>query len=380
MIACGLAVSMGIFSPIIAQPKSQPKKPAAKKGSANNSQGLSVFNVGLSAGSFNPSRGEKVDLLYSLSRPANVTIQVFDADQHLVRTLASKATRKAGRNKESWDGKDVDGKVTPNEAYFFCIEAEDSSQNKAVFDPITFSGGEFADITQGQVSRQTGTINYKLSQPSRVLLRVGIPGSGLLKTVVDWEPRPTGEITEYWNGKDDDGVINVWELKNHRMVLSYMTLPVASVITFGNNQYDFRHYKTKMAGSRPKKEQRPMTNSRQISPHFWKSRLTDRAFKVRLIFPEYDRAGNNTVPSVKDRLMLRVDVPEQDKAVLQNQQFEIILFVNTVFHAEEERGYLPFNYPWELKNLPPGEHVLMVNIISFGDQIGVGSRKIKVVK
>jgi hypothetical protein len=31
-------------------------------------------------------------------------------------------------------------------------------------------------------------------------------------------------------------------------------------------------------------------------------------------------------------------------------------------------------------NLPAGEHVLTVNIITFGDQIGVGSRKIKVVK
>jgi len=79
-------------------------------------------------------------------------------------------------------------------------------------------------------------------------------------------------------------------------------------------------------------------------------------------------------------VLARIEVSDKDREVLTYQQFEIILFVDTVFHAEEERGYLPFNYPWELKNLPPGEHVLSVNIITFGDQIGVGSRKIKIVR
>lgn len=372
----GPLVLIGMSSHVNAQSK----RPGMKSGVASNSQGLSVFGVGLSAVSFNPSRGDKVELRYSLSRAANVTIQIFDADQHLVRTVASKASRKAGRNKEVWDGKDLEGRVAPNEAYFFCIEAEDTSKGKVIFDPVTFSGGEFADITQGQASRQTGTISYKLSQPSRVLLRAGIPGSGLLKTIVDWEPRPAGEITEYWNGKDEDSVINVWELKNHRLILSYMTLPEASVITFGNSQHDYRTYKTKFANSRPKKEERPMANTRQISPHFRKSRLTDRALKVRLVFPELDKGGNNAVPTVRNRVLVRVEVPEQDRGILLNQQFEVILFVDTAFHAEEERGYLPFNYPWEIQNLPAGEHVLTVNIITFGDQIGVGSRRIKVVK
>jgi hypothetical protein len=96
-------------------------------------------------------------------------------------------------------------------------------------------------------------------------------------------------------------------------------------------------------------------------------------------FPELDKGGSS-IPTVKDRLVVRVDVPQKDRDVLLNQQYEIIMFVDTVFHAEEERGYLPFNYSWELKDLPPGEHVLTTNIITFNDQIGVGSRKIRVVR
>jgi hypothetical protein len=123
-----------------------------------------------------------------------------------------------------------------------------------------------------------------------------------------------------------------------------------------------------------------MANARKISPHFLKSRLTDRAFKVQLTFPELEQAQDNSIPVVKDRILVRVDVSEKDRYILQNQQYEIILLADTVFHAEEERGYLPFNFPWELKDLPAGEHLLTVNIVTFGDQIGVGSRKIKVVK
>src|SRR5258706_2985914 len=44
-----------------------------------NSQGLSLFGVTLSAPSFNPSRGDKVECRYNLSRDAPVTVKRFDA-------------------------------------------------------------------------------------------------------------------------------------------------------------------------------------------------------------------------------------------------------------------------------------------------------------
>lgn len=345
-----------------------------------NSQGLSIYGVSLSTISFNPSHGDKIECRYNLSRDARLTVKVYDADQQLVQTLTSDSQRKAGQNKETWDGRDMDGQVVPNEAYFFCVEAKDSADNQVVYDPVTFSGGESADLTQGQFSRDNGTLSYKLSQPSRVLMRAGIPGSALLKTVVDWKPRVAGEITEYWNGKDENNLIDVWNMQNYLLILTYMTLPETSVITVGNDKYDYRTYKAGLKTPRPVKEERAMMNARKLSPHFLKSRVTDRAFKVRLTFPELDKAESNNIPDVKDKLLIRVEIPDEDKDVPLNQQYEIILFMDSVFYAEEERGHLPFNYPWELTNLPAGEHVLTVNVITYGDQIGIGSRKIKVVK
>ena len=123
-------------------------------------QGLKIFNVAVSASSFNPSRGETARLSYHLSQSAAVTVKVFDADFELVRVLAERAHREGGMSSEGWDGRDLDGKVVPNEAYLFTIEAEDPSGSKAVYDPVTFSGGEGFDISEAKFDRSAGTLTY----------------------------------------------------------------------------------------------------------------------------------------------------------------------------------------------------------------------------
>jgi len=347
-------------------------------GELSAQEGLKIFDVAVSASSFNPSRGESAKLNYRLSQSAAVTVKVFDADLELVRVLTEKAPRKAGLISEVWDGKDLDNKVVPNETYFFTIEAEDPSGSKAVYDPVTFSGGEGFDIGQAQFDRAAGTLTYKLSGPSRVLIRVGIPGSALLKTLVDWEPRVRGEITEYWNGKDEDNLIDVWKYPKFKILITGFSLPESSVISFGNSAYDYRTYRAGLASNRPKKEQRSFTNQRKLSPHFLSSRLESRSFKAHLDLPQ--TPGAQIAPEVKGKLLVRVDVPDKDRELLLKQKFEIIFFVDTIYVAEEERAYVPFNYPWELGQFPEGEHILTVNFVTAKGQMGVGSTKVKVVK
>jgi hypothetical protein len=340
--------------------------------------GPTVSNVSISSTSFNPSRGEKVTLSYTLSAPADVTVSVFDAELDLVRVVRDRLKQQGGAQKVEWDGRDLDGKIVPNEAYFFTIEASGGSGASA-YDPVTFSGGEPFDLGRAQVSRETGTLVYQLSQPSRVLVRIGIPGSSLLRTLVDWQPRVQGEITEYWNGRDQDDIINVYE-KKYTVLIAYHTLPDTSVITFGNTATDFRSYKSPLRGKRPAKPSRPMANARKLSPQFMKRLSTFRDFRVSISFPELDKGHVSDVPVVRDRVMVRIDVPDAEREVIAGRQYEVILFANTTYFAEEERGYIPFNFPWELKQLPPGEHVLSVNVVTFDGQIGIASRRIRIVR
>jgi len=340
----------------------------------------SLFDVALSRRSFNPSRGETVALSYTLSTASTVTVRVFDADRDLVRVVVDRARQPAGVQRAVWDGRDLDGRVVPNEAYVFTVEAGGSTGADAVYDPITFSGGEPFDLGTAQVSRETGTLTYRLSQPARVLVRIGIPGSALLRTLVDWEPRTQGEITEYWNGRDRDNLIDVISKPNYTVLITYFTLPDASVVTFGSGGADYRAYKAQMRSKRPPKPARPMANTRRLSPSFLAPRATDRDFQATIRFPELDKGDTPAVPTIRDRVLARIDVPGADRAVLAGRQFEIILFADTTYVAEEERGYVPFNFPWDLRQLPPGEHVLTVNIVTFDGQIGIGSRRIRVAR
>jgi hypothetical protein len=340
----------------------------------------SIYNVSVSPGSFNPSRGDKVTLAYSLSGPAAVSVKVFDADSELIRIVTDQARQSAGANTATWDGRDVDGRTVPNEAYFFTIEARAANGNETVYDPVTFSGGEPFDLGKAQVSREAGTLTYRLSQPSRVLIRIGVPGSALLRTLVDWQPRAQGEVTEYWNGRDQDNLINVADNPNYTVLIAYYTLPDASVIAFGNNATDYRSYKAQHRGKRPSKPVRPIANARKLSPQFMAQSATFRDFKVTIGFPELDKGNPQSIPTVRDRVLVRIDIPEADREVIAGRQYEIILFADTTYFAEEERGYVPFNFPWELGRLPPGEHVLTVNIVTFEGQIGIGSRRIRVVR
>ena len=345
-----------------------------------SSQNL-IENLVLSKVTFNPSNGESIALSMTVADGVNVVVlDVMAPDRSVVRRLGSLARVPKSQNRftVSWDGKDDQGRVVPNEAYYFRVTADTKGGAQKVIDPVEFSGGEFGDVSTGSISRRSGTISYRLSQPSRVLIRAGIPGSALLKTIVDWEPRDAGSVTDYWNGKDEDNLIDVFGQKEHRVIVSYYTLPANSVIARGNSKVTFAEYQR----TRRNRSQLPypeFSNGRKVSPHFRKDRTFDRSFRVKVEFPDLDpRAA--VITSGAPKLIIRLDVDEQDRRLLLSQQYEVILFVDGIFYAEEERGYLPFRYPFEISSLSVGDHVITANIITFGDQVGIGSRKIKVVR
>ena len=56
-------------------------------------------------------QGGGIPYTYRLPSEANVTLGIFDAQGHLIRSLVRDAHRRAGANTDCWDGKDQDGAV-----------------------------------------------------------------------------------------------------------------------------------------------------------------------------------------------------------------------------------------------------------------------------
>jgi len=338
---------------------------------------LSKINV--SKSSFNPSQGEEVAIYYTLSEPAKVTVNIYDPDQGFIRALISEESIKQGDQTIIWDGKDMDGKVVPNESYFFTIIGEDEKGSKEIYDPTTFSGGVGQDITAADINPQDQTITYKMPEMGRVMIRMGIQGGPLLNTLVDWEPRTNGVVTEYWNGKDTDNLIDLYNHPKFKMIISYFTLPENSVITYGNKTMVYREYKKSHTVDRPKNPERT-TSILKSSPHYRLPRTEDYVPDIKMDFVNTQGTNNDGNVILKGKTLVKVDLDEKDKVLFKNQQFEIVFFLDHNFYAEDETGYAPFNWVWDLSNVNEGEHIFTVNLSSFKDQVGVLSLKVRVIK
>lgn len=343
--------------------------------------GRILSKVKISKTYFNPSVGEEVAIFFSLSQPAKVTLSLYDPDNGLIKTIADRKMKKAGRATIIWDGRDQDKIIVPDEAYYFTIKIEAADGRIEIYDPTIFSGGIENDITEADIDAESQTINYKLPQMGRVCIRMGTRGGPLLNTLVDWKPRVAGEITESWNGKDKDNVIDLINEPKFKMLITSFTFPENSIITYGNNDYSFREYKTTMATARPIKKERARKDesSLNISLHYRLPRTIDFTPQILISFPK-SNPDQDDIPLLSGKSLVKVELDERDKPYFINQQFEVCFFLDNEFYTEAEMGYLPYNWLWDLNSVKEGKHILTVNVSTFRDQIGTCTKKIRVAK
>ncbi|MFC6671371.1 flagellar hook assembly protein FlgD [Marinobacterium aestuariivivens] len=346
-------------------------------GALAESASQAISDTTINSNAFNPSLGEQVVLTYTLAQPDTVSVRVYDPDGGLVSTVLEGVEQAAGAQEISWDGLDIDSKVVPDEAYTFVVE----TTTGALYDPTTHSGGVVGDITEARFN-EDGTVLYNLPAAARTLIRLGVHNGPMLKTLVDWKPRVAGEITEYWDGYDEDNRYKLRGAKDFSALITYVTLPDATVITYGNKEETYRDYKLGRAQGRAQKPDRPRRSGAELElrpeglvPPAWA-----RSPRVDMTFPQLSGVEKDDVPEVQDAIDIHISVNPDDLDHLLQDQFEIIFFLDNVFFAEAERGYLPLNWRWELQQIPPGEHVLTANVSSFTGQVGVASRKIKIVR
>jgi hypothetical protein len=341
--------------------------------------GKLLKDIKVSKSSFNPSQKGSVKLSFNIVKSAKVTVRVYDPDHGLIKALAVSEKMPSGNHDVRWDGTDLSGAVVPDEAYFFTVVAEGESGLKEIYDPTMFSGGKEQDITAASIDPYTHAINYIMPEMGRVMIRLGIQSGPLMYQLVDWKPRVKGQITEHWNGKDKDNVVDIYQHPKFKMIISYFTFPGNSVITYGNKKTNYRDYKNAVADQQEEKPERQKSAER-LSHHYKLARTVDYSPTLTLKFANVKGTDENGIPVLSGKTLVKVELDEKDKPIFEKHPFEVVFFLNHQFYAEDETGYTPFNWVWNLSSVSEGEHLLTVNLTSFNDQIGVLSRKVKVVK
>jgi hypothetical protein len=343
-----------------------------------NLSGNAIIDFKLSASSFNPSAGDSAAITYRLVKNEPVSLSIVDQDGFAIRTILSNAVRPQNTPcREMWDGKDDKGVIVPNEAYYPVISVKQETLN-----PLLCNGGIEIKGTDIHYIPEQQVISYSLEKPSRILVRAGIWKGAMLKMLVDLEPRLNGNVTEPWNGKDNDNLQYLYSLDKPISLPVYgYTLPQPSVIAYGNSKITYIAYRLK---NDPKPEKNYSLDSlylskHNISKHYMQSIVYDHCPKFTVSFPENSERDSSGVPVLRGKALVRVEVDPEYITYL-GEQYEITFFIDNEFYAEEEVGYTPYNWLWRLNNIAEGNHILSVSLISFKDRANQKSVKIRIAK
>lgn len=345
---------------------------------------LTVFlSLGASAGvtlksvertEFSPARGEQTIFSVSADEAGDLVLRLVSGDGDIVRELMLQGAG-AGIHEFKWDGRDQVGNVVPDEAYTPVAVLRRSGVADYVDDPRTHSGGEV--ITDLHVSAApSGDISYTLPAPARVMVRVGVKGGAMLRSLATWVARPEGRNLQRWNGFDADGLI---DLRNDRLAIlvTAFRLPQFSVIATGNANFGYRDYRLSRGWSEDRTFPTDVPlerNGERLSRNYYFPRYKDRdPHIVVVLYDDKGRRISGDRQSVTGIIRVQVDIDEADRWLMEESLYEVAFFADGEFVSEEEHGYVPIGWIWDATSLKPGKHLLTVNVTGFTGKVGVKS-------
>jgi hypothetical protein len=325
---------------------------------------------------FQPSKGEVFEIPFILDQAAKVTVDVYTPDGELIRTLAADSALEAGQQVIQWDGKDSEGRVVPDEAYQAVLSASFKDGTKETVDHRATGGEVLENLAIKRTDSQDFT--FTLSNPARVLSRVGIKGGPLLRTLNGWDIKNAGEVLVKWDGYDKDKVINIKSRSDWALMVRAYALPDNAIIVSGQPSASYRAYRSTLnqpSNDNAKAEKVVYErDGKAIERHYSFPKDLEVTPEVQAKF--IDQAINDDgVAEVTCPCYITVDMNEQDKIQLQNSFYEIAFFLDGEFISEQEQGYVPMKWKWSPSSsvIDDQEHVLVINVSGLRGEVGVKS-------
>jgi len=198
---------------------------------------IEITNVSLNPATFNPANNETVTIAYALDRNATVTLQIYDLDNTLVRTLIDSVPRQQGANSETWDGKNDSGNIVSEGGYTITIKAD------AGRGWYQSSGGYVQnwDVVSGftvtknfnPYNNELCVIRFNLSENSLFSLGIGQHENyNTYQWVINHKLLSLGAHTFYWDGRDSQGQILDYYTQDFPLVVAYdsLSLPQNTIV------------------------------------------------------------------------------------------------------------------------------------------------------
>lgn len=159
--------------------------------------------------------GDSFRIEYTLNTGADVTIEILDDDNDVVRELLDDVSRAKGSHSLYFDGEDDDGDDLDEGDYEVRIKAKNDEgsdtetlsfevdENANDDDAPVLSRVELSDSTISE--GDTFQIEFRLNVDADVTVEIRDDSNRVVRTLLDEAARNDGDHTVYFNGNDDDG-------------------------------------------------------------------------------------------------------------------------------------------------------------------------------
>jgi len=339
--------------------------------------------------------GEQVTWRFRTGTASSVTASIYDARDRLVRTIQRSEPLPAGDHTIAWDGRDDQGRQAPPAYYLLGIDSE-AGDTTARYDPSETTGGTLLQAAAVGFDPVKGLVHYALRRPSLVRIHLGLKGDGpLLRTLVDWVARDAGEQSERWDGWDAAHVVQFGDSRELDVQVWAYELPVNAVVVSPPATPDVARASAPLgtigmvgavgqAGrmeflelpdgtpARPRGAARP----HEMYNHWLHDRARCHNPVAEVKAPEGTPRDATGAVQAAGPLPLRLVLPPQEAASLQEERFEVVVYLDGSFVFEEEQGYLPFTWTLGPETITPGEHVVTFMLRGYEGHFGSTSIRV----
>lgn len=349
---------------------------------------ISITQVSVNSRLITDPASEKLGVTFILSDAARVNLNIYDARDLLIRTVSSEETLKSGNHMLEWNLRDASKKAVPPGVYHYTLEAisltKDSelktqkSEIRTVYDLTDLTGNKRVSARQVRLAKENKGISYVLPSSSLVSVRVGLKEGGpLMKTLVDWLPRPAGKNLEHWDGMDESGFINLADHPQRDIAIMAYEFPdnailVGSII----EKRDFANLNDNQLIKRKPQSGTKNRFIKMVPTRQAPNQLGD--VQLKLTLAETFRKNRQGEPVVDGRVAFRLDVAKNDREKTANLRYEAAFFVDGLKVYENEIGYLPMTWYWDTENVNPGSHFITANLIGYEGSFGIQTMKVEV--
>lgn len=317
---------------------------------------------------------KSVTIKFNINVPAEVTLNIYDARNRLIREISSSGILPAEDHELVWDVLSVHGERVPPGAYYYTLTAKDESGALATHDLTDISGGETVVIDEIGYDPDSNSVKYELKNNARVFVRIGLEGGSVLSTLVNGAIREAGINEEPWDGQDESGVI---DLGSHSKLLLFgegYTLSRNAILVFDEDRYHARPQwidDGKLSG----RVRSPQTRPKGLNLHAYHAPDQCRDARITLSLPGDLPRTEDGLPVISGTVPLRMTVSPEDSMMVESQRFEVVFFLNNRMIYENEISYTPYTWNWNPQAYDNGVNYMTAFIVGFGRHFGVSTVK-----